>query len=508
MLGTLFAMAVLGDARTMDARQTDWRVGAIVYQVFVDRFAPPADLDAKRKILTAPRRVRTWNEKPVPGRRLPEYGVWSHELDFWGGDLASLRTRLEHVQKLGADVLYLQPIHAAFTNHKYDAQDYLAISPEIGTRDELRSLIRDVHGRGMKIILDGVFNHAGRTSRIFQEAQKDPKSPYRDWFFFGPDYPLGYRAWVNVPNLPALRLENPEVREFLWNGKDSVVRQYLRDGIDGWRLDVAFELGPEFLSELTRAAHATRKGSAVVGEINGYPADWFPAVDGVFNFHAMMLARDLLDGKIEGGRAGRMLRDLVDDAGIENLLRSWIVLDNHDTPRAATVLPDPVKRQFAQALQFTLPGCPVIYYGTELGMAGGDDPRNRAPMAWELATDDNPDLAWMRKLVAARKRLPALRHGDFRLLETDQLLGFVRLTDKFRETALVVANPTGKPVTETFAVRVGKLMSWGEVQDVLTGERARSVTGLLTVTVPPRTVRVFTPLTEPVDGHSPYRRIG
>jgi glycosidase len=467
-------------------RAHDWRNGPIVYQVFVDRFAPPADPTAKRAILKPPRVLHPWSDTPQAGTYLKDLGLYSHELDFWGGDLAALSGKLDYIAGLGADVLYLTPVHKAFTNHKYDAQDYEEVSPEFGTRHDLLALAANAHGRHMKIMLDGVFNHMGRTSAFFQSALKDPHSTYRDWFYFGKEYPLGYRGWAGAGNLPALRLENPEVRAYLWGRRDSVVQRYLHEGIDGWRLDVAFELGPAFLSELTQAAHAARPDSVVVGEISGYPANWFPAVDGVFNFSALSIAREMLKGDISGGRAGRML--------------------NH-MPRLANLLPDPQNRHLAQALQFTLPGSPVIYYGTELGMTGPGDPENRAPMRWDLANDQNPDLAWMRKIIAIRKSHPALRYGDFTALDTENLLAFTRTTDQLRETVLVVVNPTDSRRKEVFPTRIGRLMSWGEMQDILTWERIRSVEGLLTVEVPPRSIRILTPVVAPTNGYSPYNRV-
>jgi glycosidase len=504
MLGVL---ATTNPISPIDERAKDWTYGPVVYQVFVDRFVPPKSLDEKRRMLPPPRSVKEWSETPKAGRQLPDLGVWSHELEFWGGDIAGLRSKLDYVQGLGADVLYLQPVQAGFTNHKYDATDYLELSPEIGDRASLRELVKDVHRRKMKIMLDGVFNHLGRLNPKLQDAAANPKSPYRDWFFFGKEFPAGYKAWFGVKNLAVLRVENPAVRQYLWEGRDSVVRTYLRDGIDGWRLDVAYELGPEYLARITKVAKQTKRSSVVVGEINGYPADWFPSVDGVFNFFAMAVVRDAFLGTVSGGRAARMLQDSVTDAGIENLLRSWLVMDNHDTPRLASTWPQAAHRHFARSMQFTLPGCPVVYYGSELGMTGSGDPENRAPMRWDLVTDDNADLKSTRELIALRKRLPALRYGDFEALQTDRLLAFTRTTGKIREAVLVVANPTAEPVTETFAIRIGRAMSWGEFADTLSSYRSRAITGLITVQVPPKSVRIMVPITDPINGHSAYRRV-
>ena len=232
----------------------------------------------------AGRSLWNWDELPTRGRYLPEAKVWSHEIDFWGGDLASARGKLDYVQRLGADVVYLNPIHLAWTNHKYDALDYKALSPEFGSGADLDALIADTHAHGMKFVLDGVFNHMGRNSAIFREAASGPGSRYRDWFVWGPQYPGGARVWMDAENLPELNLENPAVRDYVYARPDSVVQSYLARGVDGWRLDVASDIGFAYLGELTRAAHQRRPGSLVVGEIANYPQQWFPHVDAVMDF--------------------------------------------------------------------------------------------------------------------------------------------------------------------------------------------------------------------------------
>jgi glycosidase len=214
--GTLKQNTYMYGSNALAVRRADWRNGAIVYQVFVDRFAPPADLEGKRGLYPAPKVLHPWTDVPTPGHLEAEVGLWSHELDFWGGDLQSLRGKLDHVRGLGAEVLYLQPIQSALTNHKYDALDWAEVSPEYGTRQDVVSLAHELHGKGMKLMLDGVFNHMGRNSKLFQSAIGDPKSPYRDWFFIGPKYPGGYRAWANVKNLPEVRIENPAVQNYIW----------------------------------------------------------------------------------------------------------------------------------------------------------------------------------------------------------------------------------------------------------------------------------------------------
>ena len=502
--GNRFDTAAAG---TYERREADWRMGALVYQVLVDRFAPSANLEAKRALYPAPKTLHAWTETPRRGVYLERERLWSHEIQFWGGDLASTRSRLDHVQQLGADVVYLNPIHEAYTNHKYDAFDYHAVSPEFGTRDDVKALAADVHARGMKLVLDGVFNHMGRNAPIFQDALANPQSRWRDWFCFGPQYPGGARAWWLAENLPELNLENPAVRAHVWGTPDSVVRRYLRDGVDGWRLDVAVDLGFQWLDELTRAAHAEKPGSLVVGEIANYPREWFPAVDGVMNFTLREIVLRLADGRLSPAHALRMVDRMVADSGVENLLKSWLMLDNHDTARIATTLPHEPSRRLAQVLQFTLPGAPNLYYGSELGMAGGDDPEMRAPMRWDLARDDNPTLQWTRQLITLRKRHRALRVGDFRTLTAERLFAFERHTDRALDTVIVVANPLATEVRETVLPANSKLMNVWMMLDALGGEPQRITSGLLELVMPPRSVKVLVPEASPGGGYSAYKRV-
>jgi glycosidase len=509
--GLLVALAAGAHAGPFEDRERDWRNGAVVYQVLVDRYVPSASLDAKRALYPAPKTLRPWTETPRTGPYLPDQQLAAHELDFWGGDLASAMTRLDHIQQLGADVLYLNPIHLAYTNHKYDAFDFQAISPEYGTRDDFKRLAADAHQRGLKVVLDGVFNHMGRNAPIFRQAFADPQSPYRDWFAIGPQYAGGARVWTGFRNLPELNLENPAVRRHLWGGPDSVVRGYLRDGADGWRLDTAYELGEPFLRELTAAAHREKPGSLVVGEIVNYPDRWLRSIDAVMNFTLRDILLGLSRGEIAPAAAGRMTEQLVRDAGIGPMLKSWVVIDNHDIPRIATQLPDTAQRRLVQALQFTLPGAPNVYYGAELGMVGGGDPENRGPMRWDLLRADNPELIWVRQLIALRKAHRALRVGDHAAIEAQSLYAFERRTDRVLDTRIVVANPSDKTVRERLLVKNAHLMDDTPMVDVLglvnPAPEVRFGPGFITVELPPQGVVVLQPQPKALGGYSRYKRV-
>ena len=490
---------------TMLVREADWRIGPIVYQVFVDRFAPSDQLSAKVPYYQAPRKLHAWSDVPLRGHLNEDVKVWTHELDFWGGDLQSLQSKLRHVVDLGADVLYLQPIQDAFTNHKYDAQDWAKVAPEYGTRQDVIDLAKELHANGMRLMLDGVFNHMGRRSPLFQAAASDLDSPYRSWFFFGEQYPSGCRTWAGADNLVEVQIEDPSLQSYLWGDSDSVVQQYLKDGVDGWRLDTAYELGPKYLAELTRAAHEAKPDSVVIGEAWNYPQGWLPAMDGIMNFYARRVVLEVVIGRISPISANRLLERMVQDAPIESLLKSWMVLDNHDTDRLKSLLPDARDQKLAQVLQFTLPGSPVVYYGSEIGMDGQGDPGSRAPMRWDLVTAKNPELAWMKKLIKLRKGNRALRIGDYVALDCERLVGFARHTDQALDTVVVLVNPTSEVVTEVVSFRDGRLMNGAKVKDLLSGVEIICDTGFAVIEMPPKSARVFK--YQDTKGYSPYKRV-
>ncbi len=490
-------------------RDADWRNGAVVYQIFVDRFAPSEDIDSKKNLYSAPRTFHEWNETPSAGHYLEKEQVHSHELDFWGGDLKSIIGKLDYINTLGVNVVYLNPIHLGFTNHKYDALDYLNISPEYGTQDDLKQLAQSLHDNDIKLVLDGVFNHMGKEAPIFQQAKSHKNSVYRQWFYFDKHFEHGYRAWENFANLPELNLENKEVQDHVFAKKSSVIQHFLKMGIDGWRLDVAFDIGFNLLTEITSAAHKRKPGSLVVGEAWNYPKEWDCALDGVLNFTMRRIILEFCKGDISARTASDMLDRLIEDTRMGFLLKSWLMLDNHDTPRLKNLLPECYQQDIAQVLQFTLPGSPNVYYGNELGMEGGEDPENRAPMRWDIANKENLTLNWIQHLIALRKRLRALRIGNYRSVCSENLLAFERYTDRAAETVIVVINLHDREITESLMIANSKLMSHTNVIDQLHPEAKTAIVqaGFIKVTMEPLSAYVFTPDTESKSGYTKYKRV-
>lgn len=500
-------------AEVFERRRSDWRIGATTYHVMVDRFAQALDIESKKHLYQPPRKLMKWSDDPERGERLEAHNIGEQEVQFWGGDLQSLRTGLDHIQRFGAGVLYLNPIQDAFSNHKYDANDWFGISPEFGTHDDLRALIGDLDERGMRLILDGVFNHVGRRSETFQAALASEDAPERAWFDFSEAHKNGYRAWHDAANLPEVNMDHPEVRAAVFEGPDSVVRTYLREGVSGWRLDVAYDYGHAILEAITKAAHEERDDALVVGEIWNYPAGWFPSIDAIMNFYIRELTLNLLRSELPGGAPamGRALERMMQDVcattgGYDYLLRSWLILDNHDTGRLATVIPDPRKRMIAQVLQFTLPGAPLIYYGVEAGMTGGSDPYCRGPMRWQRAKPGHEEFDRLSAITDLRARCEALRIGDFTLLDARHCLAYTRTTDRWRDTVVVLINTTDKDVREAVVHRDGKLMGHCPLVDAFTGAEVRTEAGLIHVEVPAWSAMVLRPA-DTESGYSPYKRI-
>jgi cyclomaltodextrinase / maltogenic alpha-amylase / neopullulanase len=489
-------------------REKDWRIGGIVYQIFVDRFAPSLQLDSKRHLYQAPRSLHPWHDLPKRGVKDPNTRYWSHELAFWGGDLNSVLSKIKYLKQLGVDTIYLNPIFEAMSNHKYDTYDYEQISSEYGSMDDFKAFIIQLKKNNLKLILDGVFNHMAVGSSKFTEAVKSNASEYRDWFVFGNQFPTGVRLWHNAPSLPELNLKNTKVRDYLFNGDHSIVKRYLALGIDGWRLDTAIELGYDYLFELTTAAHDANPSSVVVGELNNYPQGWSPAMDGTMLLPLRDLIIQTVKGAISAKVFSRTVEKMIAETGIETILKSWVLLENHDTSRIVNDLPSFSEYKTAKTLQFTLPGTINLYMGEEIGTPGGDDPLNRAPMNWALAEKGNEYSKLHHQLIQLRQNYRALRIGDIKFLDSDHLIAYIRNTNRFDDTIVVVINPTNRPIQEMIMITDPLLKSHNRFIDLLTGEAVTTSYGiLLPISLSAKSFYILKPDLSPINGYSAYKNI-
>ncbi len=412
-----------------------WVPDAVFYQVFPDRFAASARVPK-------PGSLEPWDTPPTV------HG-------YKGGDLLGLTERLDELVDLGINAIYLNPVFSAASNHRYNAYDYLAVDPLLGGDAALRELLDTAHDRGIRILLDGVFNHVGRGWWPFHHVlESGAASPYRDWFYLDDEVlagrerlvayadgaPRGYRAWWGSPGLPKLRVENPEVRAHLMG----VAEHWTRFGIDGWRLDVPQDIeDPTFWPEFRQRVRAVNPEAYIVGEIWEAAPDWLAGdrFDAVMNYPLGIAILGFVGGEaidrevIE--RQSNYRRELrpLDGAGFAAALRhlaavyppdiaavQFNLIGSHDTPRAVTVMGgDPARLRLATLIQLALPGAPSIYYGDELAMAGPADPGCRGaypPAGSELGSAAVATRSLVRAMIRARRGHAALRRGEVSVLAT------------------------------------------------------------------------------------------
>jgi glycosidase len=403
----------------------NWVPDAIFYQIFPERFC---NGDSRND----PPGVVSWND--LPGRE-----------NFFGGDLQGILDRLDYLQDLGVNALYLNPIFKARTNHKYDASDYFQVDPAFGSNALLKQLIDELHLRGMHIILDGVFNHCGAEFPAFQDLLRNGQSsPYRNWFqvrsFPLTTDPLSYMTCGGSTYLPKLNQAHRPVQEFILKVARFWIEEY---GIDGWRLDVPFKIPLEFWREFRQTVRQANPQAYLLGEVWREADAWIQGdiFDGVTNYRLRDLLLDycltyVLDAEDFAFETGMLARAHGPAAvGMANLL------DSHDTTRILTSFKGDVDR-LAIALTYlmTTPGAPMIYYGDEIGLLGETDPDCRRPMPWDQSRWDLRVLQTVKRLTALRSAHPALRRGKREVLFTFNGVLAYRMTLE-GDDVLVVLNP-------------------------------------------------------------------
>lgn len=417
--------------------------GAVVYQIFPDRFARAGECSLSGKLEPYWLHDR-WED--TPQYRPNEDGEVLNN-DFFGGNFNGIRDKLGYLDGLGVEVLYLNPICMAWSNHRYDTADYLRPDPMLGTEEDFAALCREAHALGMKVILDGVFSHTGSNSVYFDQkgtfgggAASDPGSPYRSWYDFQ-RWPDQYTAWWDFKTLPCVNELDPAYLDFIIKGEHSVIAYWLSLGADGFRLDVADELPDEFISAFRARLKELKPDALLMGEVwedasnkisYGVRRTYFSAgeLDSVMNypFHTAIL--DFMsDGDASAFRAAVMA--IVENYPEQVLHCVMNSLSTHDTPRILTLLGDTfegiqeekaerflspdalalaVKKEMAAAvLQFTLPGMACVYYGDEAGLEGFGDPFNRRCFPWGREVTELQEF--YRALARLKRSLPGLRRG-------------------------------------------------------------------------------------------------
>jgi neopullulanase len=450
----------------------DWVRDAIFYQIFPDRFARSARL-------TKSQSLEDWDAVPTPR-------------GYKGGDLYGIVEHLDHIQALGANALYLTPIFRAASNHRYNTHDYYQVDPLLGGTPALRELLDNCHARGMRVILDGVFNHAGRGFFQFHDIlENGPHSPYGEWFHirsfplnaYQPQQGLGYSAWWGIASLPKFNTTTPAVREFLWG----VATYWLEFGIDGWRLDTPNEIDDDtFWQEFRHRCRAIKPEAYLVGEIWGNASRWlqgdqFDAVmyyeltRAIFGFVA---ADSLNNEEIHKGAYKKItplsaeefaaaIKRLQSQYRPEVTAAQFTLLGSHDPARALTILAeDETALRLALLFQMTYPGAPCVYYGDEIGLTGGHDPLNRGSMPWGKPESWNHGLfEYTQRLIRLRHEHAALRRGNYQeLYARDGVYAFTR--QLHGECFLIALNVNRHPVNCEIS-SAGLLQLHGEFHDLL-----------------------------------------
>ena len=444
-----------------DAQTPEWVRDAIFYQIFPDRFASS---------LTVPKPsgIDPWGSTPT------FHG-------YQGGDLVGVVEKLDYLHDLGVTALYFTPIFQSASNHRYHTHDYLRVDPMLGGDVALRRLIDEAHSRGMKIVLDGVFNHASRGFFQFHDIlENGSNSAYLDWFTvkefplhaYTPDHTPNYGAWWGLPALPKFNIKTPAVREFLFG----VARHWIDFGIDGWRLDVANEIDDdEFWREFRHRVRDGNPEAYIVGEVWHDSSHWLKGDmwDAVMNYlftHACVsffIGSDVDEGELKrtclfpAGKPGAeaFAAKIARLLGLyqPNVTASMLnLLDSHDMSRFLTLAKgDKSALKLATLFQMTYPGAPSIYYGDEVGLSGGHDPLNRAAFPWDATIWDTELLHEFQRLIALRKARPSLRRGSYHpiLAEKDVHIHLRKLdTD-----AVVVVLNTSKTTQRVIAPLSGLL---------------------------------------------------
>ncbi|MEB3751423.1 alpha-glycosidase [Geobacillus icigianus] len=447
----------------------EWVKDTVWYQIFPDRFANgnPA---------INPEGVRPWgSEDPTP-------------TSFFGGDLQGIIDHLDYLVDLGISGIYLTPIFRAPSNHKYDTADYLEIDPHFGDKETLKTLVQRCHEKGIRVMLDAVFNHCGYEFAPFQDVLKNGESsPYKDWFHIR-DFPLqseprpNYDTFAFVPQMPKLNTAHPDVRRYLLD----VATYWIREcDIDGWRLDVANEIDHEFWREFRRAVKAQKPDVYILGEIWHDAMPWlrgdqfdavmnYPVADAALRF----FAKEEINAREFAERLMRVLHSYpatVNEAAF-NLLGS------HDTPRILTVCGEDVRKaKLLFLFQLTFTGSPCIYYGDEIGMTGGNDPGCRKCMIWDDDKQHRGLYEHVKQLIALRRQYRALRRGHIAVLHADEQTNqLVYEKTDGDETVVIIINRSNQAADIPLPFNAKKK----RLVNLLTGERWAAEADGLSVSLP------------------------
>ncbi|MBX9138972.1 MULTISPECIES: glycoside hydrolase family 13 protein [unclassified Clostridium] len=408
-------------------QEINWLQESVVYQIFPDRFCNgDSSIDIEG--------TSEWGKGRV------------HRRSIYGGDIRGIITKLNYLDDLGVNLIYLTPIFKSTTNHKYNTQDYFDIDPQFGTLNEAKELVEKAHNLGMKVVFDAVFNHSGSDFFAFEDLiENQQKSKYKDWYFID-SWPVTksknkYYTFANgCDNMPKLNTNNKDVRDYLLSVGEFWIKEV---GIDGWRLDVCDEVGHEFWRAFRKRIKSTKKDAIIIGEIM-HEANAFlkgDQLDGIMNYP---FKNAIIDFFAKGIISGREFLDIMSENRalyMDSITKQmWNLLGSHDTKRIYTECDGNIDRiKLSIAYQFLYIGVPYIYYGDEIGLSGGDDPNNRKCMNWNKNTQNKEIFDFYRDIINIRKENKVFIYGTFEEVYCENnIIAFKRVLNN--EETLIIFN--------------------------------------------------------------------
>lgn len=443
----------------------EWARESIVYQIFPERYHNGDNSND-------PVDVKPWDS------------VVDREI-MLGGDLKGIIDKLDYIEDLGVNTIYMTPIFKAGSNHKYNTYDYFEIDPQFGTLDTLKELVEKAHEKNIKVVLDAVFNHSGLEFLPFKDVREiGEKSEYRDWFDIR-KYPVevkqdpDYGTFAYEGYMPKLMTKNDAVKKYLID----VATYWIREAdIDGWRLDVADEVDHNFWREFRKAVKTVKPDVLIIGEVWYDSSSWLQGdqFDSVMNYVFTGAVKDFIAfgniNVVEFGERIESIRGLY-KLPAYNVL--WNLIDSHDTPRFLNLVGGDIdKLKLAAFIQLTFTGIPMIYYGDEIGMTGAGDPDCRMGMVWEEEKQDQDLRKYYQKLISIRKINKVLTHGDFRTILADEeknIYGFRREVNG----EIVHGYINNGDEKQTIKVKVSRIAA-----DLLSNKTYIPVRGNITIDVP------------------------
>lgn len=520
-----------------DAITPGWFKKSVMYQIFVDRFFN--GFSDQRIVNKKENKYEyyypSWEEDIRPYRINQATGD-IRGFDIYGGNLLGIIKKLDYLKDLGINVIYLNPIFEASSNHKYDTGDYKKVDPMFGDNDTFRILCLKAKELGIHIILDGVFSHTGSDSIYFNKegtydslgAFQSEESPYYSWYSFQ-RYCDVYHCWWGIDTLPNVNEMDISYRNFIIKAEDSVIKHWLKMGAKGWRLDVADELPDEFIKEIRSVMKVLDPESVLIGEV------WEDAsrkesyhklreyllgeeLDSVMNYPFREIMLDFFLGQRDAQEANLALLSIKENYPKHNFYANMNLIGTHDVPRALTILGDtphvdtltlaeqaklrltPSQKMLATKrlkllalIQMTFPGVPCIYYGDEGGLEGYKDPFNRGTYPW--GKEDQEILSWYKKIISIRNKYAVFQTGDWIPLEINRdILGYLRIikdgkdvfnTKKDDNLSILVVNRNMHQDQE-ITLDLGQYISEGKLYDMLEETCELHITnGLVNVRIKP-----------------------